>query len=123
LAVMVNVWIGLVSLPPPLSLATRVTVAVPFAFGASAYVSVPVAPSTAGRAVKNLASVLKKVLQYVMHCTANDTAWPASSVACCAGGGTGYGRIAVAQAGTDCAPASSSTDTFAPLAKLGGSFT
>src|SRR5207248_2053535 len=61
-AVMMNVCGAEVSTPPlavpPSSLATMVTVAVPLAFGASVYVSVPVTPSMAGSAEKNEAFVL-----------------------------------------------------------------
>ena len=76
----------------PSSTALSVIVDVPWALAAGVYVSVPV-DDTAG-AVENSAA-------FVLPVIVNVTVWPASPA--------GPGLIAVAQAATDCAPASSAT--------------
>ena len=87
---------------PPLSISTRVIVAVPLAFAAGVKVSTPVG-DTAGPAANRPGLVSPVMLK--------TTVWPDSLA--------GPGEIAVAHGLIVCAPASSSTVTSGPLVKLG----
>src|SRR4029079_18222843 len=91
--VIVNVWIALVSKPPlavpPSSWIRTLTVAVPLAFSAEVYVSVPLA-ATAGW-------LLKRAL--LLFVTMKSTAWLDSLA--------GRALTAVAQPAAVCGPASS----------------
>ena len=104
--VMVKVCGAEVSAPPPvvppLSDSVSVMVAVPAAFAAGVKVRVPI-DETAGATLKSAGLVFPVTL--------NVTVCPASS--------GGPALIAVAQAATVCAPASSKIDWLAPTVKLG----
>ncbi len=108
--VMVKVCVALVSTPPnavpPSSWIWSVTVAIPLAFAAGVKVNVPAA-DTAGCA-ENRALLLLEIRLKSTVCDAS-LAGPA--------------EIAVAQPATVAAPLSSFTVWFAPLVKLGTSFT
>jgi hypothetical protein len=110
LIVIVKVWVGLSSTPPlavpPSSVAFSVIVADPFWFAPAVNESVPFAV-TLGPAANRLGSVLSVMTR--------ETVWPDSFA--------GPALIPVAQPLIVCAPESSSNVGFAPLVKLGASFT